>query len=185
MLVTLGTGIGGALVTGGALQHGANGFAGEPGHMVVNPNGPPCVCGRRGCWERYASGSGLGHLAREAAIAGQLADVVALAGGDAEAVRSEHLIRAASEGEAGAIAVLDSFAWWVALGLVNLANLLDPALIVVGGGLIEAADLLMEPVGRHFVDLLYAPDARPHPAIVAATLGERAGATGAALLGAR
>jgi glucokinase len=185
VLVTLGTGIGGALVTGGMLQRGANGFAGEPGHMVVDPNGPPCVCGRRGCWERYASGSGLGRLAREAAIAGLLADVVVLAGGDAEVVRSEHLIHAASEGDAGAIAVLDAFAWWVALGLVNLANVLDPALIVVGGGLIEAAELLMEPVERHFVDLLYAPDARPHPVIVAATLGERAGATGAALLAIR
>jgi glucokinase len=182
VLVTLGTGIGGALVVGGALQHGANGFAGEPGHMVVDPNGPPCVCGRRGCWERYASGSGLGRLAREAAIAGRLNDVVALAGGDAEDVRGEHLIRAASEGDAGAIIVLDAFAWWVALGLVNLVNLLDPALIVVGGGLVEAAGL-MAPVERHFVALLYAPDSRPHPAIVAATLGERAGATGAALLG--
>jgi glucokinase len=156
LLITLGTGIGGGVVSGGVLQRGANGFMSEPGHMVVDPNGPPCVCGRRGCWERYASGSGLGHLAREAAIAGQLADVVALAGGDAEAVRSEHLIRAASEGNPGAIAVLDAFAWWVALGLVNLANLLDPALIVVGGGLIEAAELLLEPIRRLYEGLLYA-----------------------------
>lgn len=185
VLVTLGTGIGGAFVTGGVLQHGANGFAGEPGHMVMDPNGPPCVCGRRGCWERYASGSGLGRLAREAAIAGQLEGVVGLADGDPEAVRSEHLIRAASEGDIDALTVLDAFAWWVALGLVNLANLLDPALIVVGGGMVEAAELLMEPVQRHFGDLLYSPRARPHPHIVAATLGERAGATGAALLGAR
>ncbi|MEO7556034.1 MAG: ROK family protein, partial [Acidimicrobiales bacterium] len=73
VLVTLGTGIGAGLVAGGALQRGANGFAGEAGHMIVDPDGPPCPCGRRGCWERYASGNGLGRFAREAA-AGGLAD---------------------------------------------------------------------------------------------------------------
>ena len=67
VLVTLGTGIGGGLVANGELQRGVNGFAGEFGHMVVDPNGPRCPCGRRGCWERYASGSGLAMLAREAA----------------------------------------------------------------------------------------------------------------------
>jgi glucokinase len=184
VLVTLGTGIGGALMTGGVLQRGAHGFAGEPGHMVVDPNGPPCVCGRRGCWERYASGSGLGRLAREAASGGRLAGVVALAGGDNDAVRSEHLIRAASEGDAGALAVLDAYARWVALGLVNLANVIDPAMMVVGGGLVAVAELLIEPIEGHFSDLLYSPEARPHPVIVPAALGERAGATGAALLGA-
>ena len=68
VLVTLGTGIGGGLVAGGELQRGEHGFAGEFGHMVVDPDGPPCPCGRRGCWERYASGSGLARLAREAAV---------------------------------------------------------------------------------------------------------------------
>ena len=71
VLVTLGTGIGGGLVIDGELQRGAAGFAGEPGHMVVDPDGPPCPCGRRGCWERFASGSGLGRLARDAAHAGR------------------------------------------------------------------------------------------------------------------
>ncbi len=69
VLVTLGTGIGAGIIVKGQILRGANGFAGEPGHMVVDPNGPPCPCGRRGCWERYASGSGLGRLAREAAAA--------------------------------------------------------------------------------------------------------------------
>lgn len=183
VLVTLGTGIGGAFVSGGSLHHGAHGFAGEPGHMVVDPNGPPCVCGRRGCWERYASGSGLGLLAREAAVGGRLPHVVSLAGGDPEAVRGEHVIAAVTEGDVEAAAVLDAFAWWVALGLVNLTNLLDPEVIVIGGGLGEA-ERLMAPVQRHFLDLLYAPDARPHPVIRAAHFGERAGSTGAALLGA-
>ena len=100
MLVTLGTGIGGGIILGGRLYRGANGFAGEIGHMVVDPHGPPCPCGQRGCWERFASGSGLGWLAREAAHAGQAARVVELAGGDPESVRGEHVTQAAAEGDA-------------------------------------------------------------------------------------
>jgi glucokinase len=181
-LVTLGTGIGGGLVSGGQLQRGVNGFAGEPGHMVVDPTGPPCVCGQRGCWERFASGSGLARLAREAAVGGRLTRVVELAGGDPEAVRGEHVQGAAREGDPGALAVMDNFAWWVALGLVNLTNILDPGVIVLGGGLVTGADLLLDPIRRHYVSLLYAADNRPHPTIAPAELGERAGALGAALV---
>jgi glucokinase len=181
VLVTLGTGIGGGIVSGGRLVRGAHGFAGEPGHMVVDPNGPPCVCGRRGCWERYASGSGLARLAREAATGGRLARVVTLAG-DAEAVRGEHVQSAAREGDHDALVVIDQWAWWVALGLVNLTNLLDPEVVVMGGGLAAAVDLVLAPVRRHFADLLYAPGHRAHPRIEMAALGEQAGAIGAALL---
>jgi glucokinase len=181
VLVTLGTGIGGGIVSSGRLVRGVNGFAGEPGHMVVDPNGPPCVCGRRGCWERFASGSGLARLAREAATGGRLVRVVALAG-DAEAVRGEHVLSAAREGDHDALVVVDQWAWWVALGLVNLTNILDPEVVVMGGGLAEAVDLVLAPVRRHFADLLYAPAHRPHPRIEMAALGEQAGAIGAALL---
>jgi glucokinase len=182
VLVTLGTGIGGGLVSEGRLVRGANGFAGEPGHMVVDPNGPPCVCGRRGCWERFASGSGLARLAREAATGGRLDRVVALAGEDSELVRGEHVQAAARDGDPEATAVIDQWAWWVALGLVNLANILDPQILLMGGGLATAEDLLLEPVRHHFGDLLYAPGSRPHPGIEMTRLGEHSGAIGAALL---
>ena len=182
VLVTLGTGIGGGQVTGGRLQRGANGFAGEPGHMVVDPNGPLCPCGRRGCWERFASGSGLGRLGRDAAEAGRADRVVALAGGDPEAVRGEHVTAAAVEGDPGALKVMHDFAWWVALGVANLVNVLDPAVVVIGGGLAEAGDLLIEPVRACYLDLVLAPGHRPPVRIVAAELGDRAGAVGAALL---
>ena len=185
VMVTLGTGIGGGIVLGGALFRGANGFAGEIGHMVVDANGPICPCGKRGCWERFASGSGLGWLAREAAVAGQAVRVVALAGGDPESVRGEHVTRAAGEGDGEARAIIDRFAWWVALGLANLANVFDPERFVLGGGLIEDAGLLIEPVRRHFTDLVEAADHRPPISIVAAALGERAGAIGAANLARR
>ena len=183
VLVTLGTGIGGGVVAGGVLQRGAVGFAGEPGHMVVDPNGPPCPCGRRGCWERYASGSGLGRIARDAAHAGRADSIVALAGGDPESVRGEHVTRAAADGDAEALELMREFGWWVALGVSNLENLLDPGVIVIGGGLAEAGELLLGPTREAYADLVLAHDHRPPARIVGAELGADAGAIGAVLLG--
>jgi glucokinase len=182
VLVTLGTGIGGGLIIDGKLQRGAAGFAGEPGHMVVDPNGPPCPCGRRGCWERFASGSGLGRLARDAAHAGRAPGVVALAGGDPDQVRGEHVTRAAADGDAEAIEILAEFAWWVALGISNLENLLDPEVVVVGGGLAEAGELLLAPTRAAYETLVLGFEHRPPVRIVAAALGQDAGAIGAGLM---
>jgi glucokinase len=184
LMVTLGTGIGGGIISGGRLVEGSNRYAGEFGHMVVDPHGPRCPCGKRGCWERFASGSGLGALGREMAIAGEAPRLVGLAGGDPEAVRGEHVTAAAAEGDAPALEIMSRFGWWVALGLANLANALDPALIVVGGGLITAGDVLIEPTRRAFVELVEAPWARTNVRIEAAVLGSRAGAIGAGLLAA-
>ncbi len=182
LLVTLGTGIGGGLVAGGQLQRGRHGFAGEYGHMVVDPVGPPCPCGRRGCWERYASGSGLARLAREAAVGRRVSRVLDIAGGDPEAVRGEMVQQAAREGDADALAVIDDFGRWVALGLVNLTNALDPEMFVLGGGLAAGADLYLDPIKKWFRELLYQPELRPMPAVAFAEWRERAGAVGAALL---
>ena len=182
MLVTLGTGIGGGVVANGSLQRGVNGFAGEFGHMVVDPAGPLCPCGRRGCWERYASGSGLAMLAREAATGHRLRDVVRHAGGDAQSVRGEHVQAAARDGDPEALAVIDDFARWVALGLANLTNVLDPELFVLGGGLAASPDLYLDPIRHWFGELLYQPHLRPMPAIEVARWGPLAGAIGAALL---
>ncbi len=183
VLVTLGTGIGGAVIAGGAVQRGAHGFAGEFGHMVVNPDGPRCPCGRSGCWERYASGSGLAMLAREAAVQGRLDTVVDLADGDPEAVRGEHVQRAARLGDAAALEVIDDFARWVALGLANLANALDPSMFVLGGGLSGGADLYLGPITNWFSRLLYQAELRPAQRIEFARWGSLAGAVGAARMG--
>lgn len=182
VMVTLGTGIGGGIIANGRLVRGTNGFTGEVGHMIVDPDGPPCPCGRRGCWERYASGSGLARLAREAADAHRIERVVELAGGDPEDVRGEHVQAAAAEGDEGALAVVDEFGRWVALGLANLTNALDPAVFVLGGGLASSADLYLAPILRWYREFLYAPDLRPHPQLRFAQLGPLAGAVGAALL---
>lgn len=182
LVVTLGTGIGAGIITGGRLLRGTNGFAGEPGHMIVDPTGPPCPCGKRGCWERFASGTGLGRLAQDAAHGGRLEAAVGLAGGDPDAVRGEHVTAAARAGDADSMAVLGELAHWVALGLANLVNILDPAVIVIGGGLVGAADLLLPEVRVRFAELVMAGDQRPEVPILAAALGERAGAIGAAVL---
>ena len=162
-VITLGTGIGGGFISGSVLQRGAHGFAGEVGHMVVDPDGPLCPCGRNGCWERYASGNGLSYLAN--------------------GEKGEDVLSRAKDGAADAIGVVDTFAKWVALGLVNLTNMTDPDVIVVGGGVIVSADVVMPRIAHWFEQLLYSPKHRAHPRLVAAQLGEQAGAIGAAMLG--
>lgn len=161
-VITLGTGIGGGFVSGSALQRGAHGFAGEVGHMVVDPEGPRCPCGRNGCWERYASGNGLSYLAN--------------------GEKGEDVLMRAKDGAVDALGVVDTFARWVALGLVNLTNMTDPEVIVVGGGVIVSADVVMPRIGHWFEQLLYSPKHRAHPRLVVAQLGEQAGAIGAAML---
>ena len=182
VLATIGTGIGGGVMLGGRLVGGHHGFAGEIGHMVVDPTGPRCPCGHQGCWERYASGSGLAWMAREAAHAGEARRVVALAGGDPESVRGEHVTIAAKEGDDEALAVMARFGWWLALGLANLSAILDPEVIVLGGGMVEAGAVLLAPTRAAFDALLEGGPHRPAIRLVAADLGERAGAIGAALL---
>jgi len=181
LVVTLGTGIGGALIVDGRVHAGAHGFAGEIGHMVVDPNGPPCPCGHRGCWERFAAGGGLTRLAREAAAAGTLHEAVRRAGGDPELVTGEHVTAAAAAGDAEALRVVGELGWWVGLGLANLVAVLDPERIVVGGGLGHAGEMLLDPARRALAELVEGGAARGTVPVVEAALGEQAGAVGAAL----
>lgn len=181
LLVGLGTGIGGGFVSGGALQRGHNGFAGEFGHMIVQPHGIPCPCGQHGCWERYASGNSLGHHAREAAVGGRLGAVLADAG-DLDEIRGEHITAAALAGDPEALAVIEIFADWVAIGLVNLTNLYDPGTIIISGGLSAEPELFLPPIERAFHESMYGGDDRPWPGLVFAELGPLAGGIGAALL---
>ncbi len=181
LMVTLGTGIGGGLVLDGQVQVGAGGFAGEIGHMVVDPAGPECPCGRRGCWERFASGAGLGMLAREAALAGRLREVVRLAGGDPESVRGEDVSAAAASGDPAAQQVIRQVGGWIGFGLANLAAVLDPECFVLGGGVVLAGDLLIASARTAFAELVEGGDRRPAAVIAPAAFGERSGAVGGAL----
>ncbi len=180
LVVTLGTGIGGGLVIGGRLRHGAHGAAGEPGHMVVDRDGTPCPCGRRGCWEQYASGTGLAQLAQAAADRGDAPGLVARAGA-AAAVRGEHVVAAARDGDRGAGAVIDEFATWLGIGLANLVTLLDPDLVIVGGGLADVADLYLDRAREVMVAESLGGTSRPPARLEVATLGSDAGVIGAAL----
>jgi glucokinase len=184
LLATLGTGIGGAIVLDGVVLRGAHGFAAEIGHFTVDRNGPLCACGERGHWEAIASGSALGRMARERVAAGAGAAILALADGDPGAVNAHHVGAAAGAGDADALDLLRVYADNVALGLSALANILDPAIIVISGGLVSLGDLLFEPLRAAFRSHIEAPEHRPSVPIVPATLGERAGAIGAAALAA-
>jgi glucokinase len=182
LLVTLGTGIGGSIVIGHRLVEGAHGYAGEFGHMVVDADGPECPCGRRGCWERLASGGALARLGRRAAASGAAPRVLELAGGEPGSVLGEHVTIAASEGDAAARELLCEYGRWVALGLANLVNLFDPDCVVVGGGVVAAWAVLETPVTSAFSAQALGVDQRTKVRLVPAALGERAGAIGGAIL---
>ena len=181
VMVTLGTGIGGGIVADDRVQVGGTGFAGEIGHMVVDPAGPACPCGRRGCWERYASGAGLGVLAREAALAGRLGEVVILAGGDPESVKGEDVSAAAAAGDPAARRVIEEVGQWIGFGLANLAAVLDPECFVLGGGVVLAGDLLVDAARAAFGSLVEGGERRRAAVVVPAHFAERSGAVGAAL----
>jgi glucokinase len=174
--ITLGTGIGAGLIVEGRLLRGARGFAGEPGHMVVDPHGPPCPCGQRGCWERYASGTGLEEIAREAVRSGRGAG---LSGPDDRIVGTE-VSEAARRGVPAAVAVMEEFAGWVALGVGNLVNLLDPELVVLGGGVAAAGEVLTVPMMAALESNPLVGPRRVQVEVVAG--GPLAGAVGAALM---
>jgi glucokinase len=180
LLVTVGTGIGGGIVTGGRLFRGAHGFAAEIGHIIVEPNGPRCGCGNLGCWEQMASGRAVGRLGRKAAVDHPEALLLRLAGGNPNAVTGPIVTAAAKQGDPVAVHVLAEVGRRLGEGIAGLVNILDPEMVVIGGGVIEAADLLLEPARLACREAMEAPDHRPAVPIVAASMGNDAGAVGAA-----
>ncbi len=184
-VVTLGTGIGGSFIVNGEIHQGSNGFSGEPGHMIVDPSGPVCVCGQRGCWERYASGAGFHYLTSRHVERGDAPELLAQAKGDPSKVTGAMVDAAARSGDQGALAIYKDFSRWLALGIVNLSNLIDPQAVVLGGGMIAQADLFLEQTRRFITEMRYANHVRPPLQLEVATLGPRAGAIGAALVGAQ
>jgi glucokinase len=187
LMVTVGTGVGGGIVLGGELQRGAFGFAAETGHLRVVPDGRDCGCGNRGCFEQYASGSALVRNVREAVAAGlpEAAGVLELAGGDPAAISGPLVTAAAQAGDPFAVEQLAELGDWLGQGVASLVTVLDPAAIVVGGGVSEAGDLLLDPMRESFVDHLSVRSHRPIAEIRRAQLGNEAGVIGAADLARR
>lgn len=182
--VTLGTGVGAGIVHNGKIYHGANGMAGEVGHMVIQRDGLPCPCGRRGCWERYASATALKRLTAEALAAHPdsiLAQVVAENEGR---VSGQSAFIAARRGDPVGQQVCDEYVDYLACGVVNVVNIFQPDTLAIGGGVSnEAEEQLLLPV-RQRVARESIPCGRDRRTrIVKAELGNRAGLIGAALLG--
>jgi len=182
LLVTVGTGVGGGLVLDGSLYRGAFGVGAEIGHMRVVPDGMLCGCGNRGCFEMYASGSALVREARTAARAGSLlaADLLERAGGDPDAITGPLVTEAAQAGDTFAVEQLASLGRWLGEGIASLTAVLDPAVVVVGGGVSAAGELLLGPTRAAFAAQLTGRGHRPTLEIRRARLGNRAGLIGAA-----
>jgi len=182
VMLTVGTGIGGALVMAGRLHRGRYGLAGEVGHLVLDKDGRHCGCGRRGCWEQYASGNALLRTARNRAAQERDRARVLLSYGDGtpEGVAGPHVTAAAQAGDAVALETFEEVGYWLGRGMAELAAVLDPGSYVVGGGVSEAGELLLAPARREFAAHLVGADVRPIAEIVPAALGNLAGLVGAA-----
>jgi glucokinase len=182
VLITVGTGIGAGMVLNGSLYRGRWGMAGEPGHYRVVPDGRLCGCGNRGCWEQYASGSALVAEAREFArrSPGAAVRLLQLAGGTPEGITGPEVTTAAREGDAAALRCFEIVGRWLGEGLADLAAILDPGCFVLGGGVSDAGDLLLDQARMAFDNGLTGRQYRPHAVIVLAELGPDAGLIGAA-----
>lgn len=187
LMLTVGTGVGGGIVLGGSLLRGGFGVAAEIGHLRVVPNGLLCGCGNRGCLEQYASGSALVREVREAALTGNVGaeGVLELAGGDPARITGPLISQAAEAGDPFARAAFGEIGRWLGEGMASLAAVLDPAMIVIGGGVSAAGDLLIGAARSSFEANLTGRGHRPIAVVAPATMGNRAGIIGAADLGRR
>ena len=186
VLITVGTGIGGGVVVDSRLLRGAYGIGGELGHMRVVPDGIRCGCGNRGCWEVYASGNALVREARELVASGALSGVALSesCGGDLSLLQGHDVTSVARSGDPAAIELLADLGRWLGEGAASVAAVLDPELIVVGGGVIAAGELLLTPARAAYARQLTGRGHRPVAQMVPAALGNDAGLIGVAALAA-
>jgi glucokinase len=181
-VLTIGTGIGAGIIVNGALYRGHFGIAGEPGHMRVVPGGRLCGCGNRGCLEQYCSGKALVRAAREVAQErpADAARLLELAHGDIANIDGPVVTKAAQEGDPAAVDCFDEIGRWLGQGLADLAVVLDPGRFVIGGGVAEAGDLLLDAGRETYAAVLTGRGYRPLADVVPAELGAQAGLIGAA-----
>ena len=182
MMLTVGTGIGGGVVVNGALYRGAFGIAAEFGHMRVVPDGHLCGCGARGCFEQYASGNALLRHAREAISASpEIArNLLSRGDGTVEGLTGKAITEAARDGDPVALAAFNTTGQWLGAGIATLSVILDPACVVIGGGVIDAGEILLKPTREALERTMPFAGKHPYPAIIAAELGNEAGLVGVA-----
>lgn len=180
VFVTLGTGLGGGVVIDGKPFVGAHGVGSEIGHMILVLGGVRCTCGNRGCWERYASATGMIRMGRER-MAAEPGGMIAREAGAAERVTAKLVVDCAKKGDPGALAVFDQYIYYLTAGLVNMINVYDPEVIALGGGVSAAGPFLLDAVRKKLPEMIFYKT-MPYARIELATLGNDAGLIGAALL---
>ena len=179
--ITLGTGVGGGIVINEEILHGSGGKASEVGHMVVDPEGPLCGCGGRGCLEVYASATGIKRMAMEAIAKGEGAGIVKRAGGKVEEVTAEKVFEAAQSGDKAAQKIFHKMGRFLGLGIVNLIHLFDPEKIVIGGKASRAWDSFIKTTMEVVMERVM-EGSREKVEIVQAKCGDDAGVLGAAFV---
>jgi glucokinase len=186
VLLTIGTGVGGALVLGGQLYRGSHGFSGELGHVRLVPDGQLCGCGLRGCLEAYASGSALVRNARAAAtsaavaVPGSATRLLELSGGDPDAITGPMVTTAAKEGDVLAVHLITEVGTWLGAAMGSFTAVFDPAAFVIGGGVAAARAQFVKPAEEAMLRNVTGGSLLPHATIRLATLGNDAGIVGAA-----
>lgn len=180
-MLTIGTGVGGAIITNSKMLRGGFGVAGELGHMRIVPNGRECACGAKGCFEQYASGTALLRAARE------LADSGDSAGARLRELRQQfgeltgaQVYQAITEHDAGALRILNELGSWIGQTVASLSAILDPEVVVIGGGVSAAGDLLLNPIREAYLANMPAHGFRPELELKTAEFVNDAGVVGAA-----
>ncbi len=180
-MLTLGTGVGGAIISDGQLRRGGFGIAGELGHIRVVRDGRPCGCGRKGCVEQYASGTALLNAAKALVASNDpAAAMLAELSPSAEQLTGQHIAQALLAGDSGARALIEDLGQYLGEAMGSITAALDPEVYVIGGGLSEAGELVLEPIRRSFEAEVPANGFRPVAKVVGATFSNQAGVIGAA-----
>jgi glucokinase len=182
LMLTVGTGIGGGIVAGGVLHRGAFGIAAEVGHMRVVPDGLLCGCGARGCFEQYGSGSALVRHAREliAEDTASARELLSRGDGTIEGLSGNSITEAARAGDTVALTAFARTGDWLGAGIASLSVVLDPECVIIGGGVVDAGEILLKPIREAVARYMPFAGKHPYPTIVAATLGNEAGLVGVA-----
>jgi len=180
LYLTVGTGIGGAVILGGRLYTGASGSAGEIGHMTIDANGLRCKCGNIGCLETLASGTAVAREAIRRVSRGEGSSLSEIVAGRIGSITAEHVAMAAWDGDCLALDVINKAATYLGVGLVNLVNIFNPEMIIIGGGLAKMGDLLLNPARQVVREKAFAVSAEA-VGILPTQLGDDAGILGAAI----
>ncbi|MEW5705363.1 MAG: ROK family protein [Actinomycetota bacterium] len=179
--LTIGTGIGAGIIIDGCLYRGTTGSAAEIGHMVIDANGPRCTCRSYGCFEEMASGRALLRVIREKVMEYREGYLIKLAEGKIEDITGPMITEAAQKGDEAALAAFNEVGYWLGIGINNILNIFNPELVVVGGGMADAGELILQPARRVVADRTLHPN-KDVAEIVLSELGNQAGVLGAAAL---